>query len=181
MAPAPRHDRPGDTPRRRARRALLMCAALGPLAACGLIPPPNLVAPSVTVSDLTISDLGLETIRFVLTLDTENRNDVEVPLTDLSFDLDLFGRGFATGRAAQRTITLARGARTAVPIEFSVPTARLLDTLRELRLTGDWSLAYHLRGSAKWGASPFPVRFERKGDIEVLRRLRSVLQPLQKL
>lgn len=167
----------GAPVQRPSRRTLLALCVVAPLGACGVLPPLNLEAPSVSVSDLSIGDVGLENVRFVLTLDTENRNDVEVPLTDLVFDLDLFGRPFASGRSAQRRITLARNARTAVPIEFSVSTMRLLDLLRDFRIDRDWSAAYRLRGSAAWGSSPFPIRFERTGNLEALRRLGSVLGP----
>lgn len=160
------------------RRSWLIGAIAAGLAACGVLPPADLVAPRVSVADVSVRDLGLEEIRFELTLDTDNPNDVDVPLTDLVFDLDLFGRSFAVGRTVQRSITLARGARTAIPVQFTVPTSRLLDALRELRLEGGAPLAYRLRGSARWGASPFPVRFERAGDLDALRKLRDLLQLL---
>lgn len=160
------------------RRAFLLGVAAAGLAGCGVLPPADLLPPKVSVSDFAIGDLGFEEIRFALTLDTRNPNEIDVPLTDLVFDLDLFGREFARGRTVQRRITLAPGSRTAIPVEFSVPTARLLETIRDLKLSGGASLAYRLRGSARWGSSPFPIRFERAGDLDALRKLRDLLLPL---
>ena len=59
-----------------------------------------------------------------------------------------------------------------------MPTSRLVEILRDLRLDSDSSFPYRLRGSAAWGSSPFPVSFERSGELEALHRLRGILRPL---
>ena len=164
--------------RRYALAGGLAALAGGVLAACGLLPPPGLRAPEIHGAQIAVRGVGRDEIRFLLTLDTGNPNDVRVPLTGLRFDLDLLGQPFATGQALASTLELAPQARTAVPIEFSVPTSRLLAILRELRGDGEAGFPYRLRGSAAWGDSPFPVRFERTGDIDALHRLRGALRPL---
>lgn len=164
--------------RRRALAGGLGVLAGGTLAACGLVPPPGLQAPEVHGAQIAVRRIGRDEIRFLLTLDTANPNDVRVPLSGLRFDLDLLGQPFATGQALESTVELAPKARTAVPIEFSVPTSRLLSILRELRADADAGFPYRLRGSAAWGASPWPVRFERSGEIDALHRLRDALRPL---
>ena len=45
-------------------RRLLAHFALLLLAACGSLPPANLQAPEVGVSDLTLTDIGLDRLRF---------------------------------------------------------------------------------------------------------------------
>jgi len=165
----------------RSRPRLLAAAGLAlAAAACGLVPPIGLQAPKVTVADLSIRSLGLKEIRFALLLDARNPNDVDVPLSNLRFDLDLLGRPFASGAALEPTVTLAAGATRSVPIEFAVPTSRLLEVLREVRGSERAPLDYRLHGSANWGKSPFSIPFERRGELETLRKLRELLEPARR-
>jgi len=155
------------------------CLALA-AAACGVVPPIGLKPPKVTVADLAVRSLGLSEIRFALVLDAQNPNDVDVPLSNLRFDLDLMGRPFASGAALEPTVTLAAGTTQPVPIEFAVPTSRLLDLLREFGQADQRRLDYHLRGSANWGKSPFSIPFERRGEFETLQKLRELLAPARR-
>jgi len=149
-------------------------------AACGVVPPIGLKPPKVTVADLAIRSLGLSEIRFALVLDAHNPNDVEVPLTNLRFDLELLGRPFASGAALAPSVTLAAGATQAVPIEFTVPTARLLELLRDVGQANRRRLDYRLHGSANWGKSPFSIPFERRGEFETLQKLRELIEPARR-
>lgn len=158
------------------RRALLTAAALMASASCGLLPPTGLKSPSIESASVALREVDRNEIRLLATLETTNPNEVAVPLTDLQFELAVFGREFASGRAASRTVTLAPGETTPVPVEFTVPVASLLQALRDPRSAT--SLPYRLRGSAKWGDSPIPLSIERSGDVEGLGRLRSRLQLL---
>lgn len=91
---------------------------------------------------------------------------------------DLLGQPFASGTLIDRAVTLPRlGSRT-VPVEFTVPTARLLNLLRRVRIGDLSSLGYRLRGSATWGYTGIPLDFDRQGDLEVLRRFSDLLRPL---
>ena len=148
------------------------------MAACGVLPPADLKPPRLRFSDLRIADLGLNEMRFVLGVDTENPNDVDVPLRNIDFRLDLLGQPFASGAVIDRAVTLPRlGSRT-VPVEFTVPTARLLDVLRRARGSDLSSLGYRLEGSATWGYTGIPLAFDRQGNLEVLRGFADLLRPL---
>ncbi len=57
------------------------------LNACSALPPANLQPPEVAVADLALADIGLERLRFLVTLDAINPNDVDIPLTDVRLDL----------------------------------------------------------------------------------------------
>ncbi len=133
------------------------------------MPPPGVKPPILSVSDFAIRDLGRDEIRFALTLDAENPNDFDVPVTDLRFDLDLLGRPFASGNAKQRKLVLERNATRPLPIEFTVPTSRLV-ALRsgDLSLVELTALSYRLKGSARWGDGIFTIPFERRGELDAL-------------
>lgn len=158
--------------------ACLAIAAGASVAGCAWVPPPGVKPPVLSVSDFAIRDLGRDEIRFALTLDAENPNDFDVPVTDLRFELDLLGRPFASGNAKQRKVVLERNATRPLPIEFTVPTSRLVAFVRELSLVELTALSYRLKGSANWGDGIFTIPFERRGELDVLRKFRDALRPL---
>ena len=152
-------------------RRLLAHFALLLLAACGSLPPANLQAPEVGVSDLTLTDIGLDRLRFQVMLETINPNDVDVPLTNIRLDLTVFDIALANGTVVERQVTLPSRGRQQVPVEFTVPTSRLLDVLERFR-AGNWdNFSYRLAGHANWGNTPFGVPFERTGNLDILKRL----------
>ncbi|MCO5099755.1 MAG: LEA type 2 family protein [Burkholderiaceae bacterium] len=158
------------------RSCLFAAAAAALLAGCNALPPADLEPPRLAFSDFRVEELGLSEIRFVLAVDTENPNDVEIPLRNIDFALELLGRPFAEGSMLDRAVTLpALGART-IPVQFTVPTARLLELLRSLRSAEPAQWSYRLSGSATWGWSGFPLRFDRRGDLAVLRELGRLLE-----
>lgn len=162
---------------RHTRRRMLLAATVAcVLAACNALPPADLKAPRLRFADFDLVELGLSEIRFVLAVDTENPNDIDIPLRNLDFAIELLGAPFASGTAFDRAVTLpALGART-VAVEFTVPTSRLIALLREAKLAEPARWSYRLAGSATWGWSGVPLRFERRGDLEALRELGRVLQ-----
>ena len=126
-------------------RRLLAHFALLLLAACGSLPPANLQAPEVGVSD--------------------------VPLTNIRLDLTVFDIALANGTVVERQVTLPSRGRQQVPVEFTVPTSRLLDVLERF-CAGNWdNFSYRLAGHANWGNTPFGVPFERTGNLDILKRL----------
>lgn len=156
-----------------ARQPRLLSATLFVLLLCGCssLPPVHLQPPEIAVSDLALTDIGLERLRFLVMLDTSNPNDVDVPLTNVRLDLTVFDVALAQGTVIERQVTLpSRGTRR-VPVEFTVPTGRLLDVVARFR-TGNWEdFSYRLAGHANWGDTPFGVPFERTGNLDFLKRL----------
>lgn len=148
---------------------------------CKSVPPPDLRTPRLEVADISIRDVGLSELRFAVVVRADNPNDVDIPLTNLSFDLDLLDQPFATGIAAQPRLVLPRLARSDVPIEFTVPTMRLVEMVGQLATGRLSNLSYRLRGRANWGNSFIPIPFEKSGNLDVLRKLREALGPLMRL
>lgn len=158
----------------RVRTAVLMSALLA-LAACGVLPPANLIAPRLSFSDLAIRDVGLSEIRFALQVSAENPNEVDIPLRNVAFELDLLGSAFASGTVAGGQVDLPAHGQREIPVEFTVPTMRLIEVFARLRDASLEGPVYRLRGSATWGHSGIAIPFERSGDLEALRRLRQIL------
>jgi LEA14-like dessication related protein len=170
-----------------ARRQLTLALALtstglitGGLTACNAVPPLNLKAPEVGFSDLSVADVGLSNIKFVVTVNADNSNDVDIPLSDAKFELSLMGNSFANGVAKESAIVIPKKGKRSIPIEFTVPTSQLIDTVRKLNLKDLSSFTYALKGSARWGSGPFSVPFERKGDLAALKSVADLLRVFTK-
>ncbi|HVL56258.1 MAG TPA: LEA type 2 family protein [Burkholderiaceae bacterium] len=157
------------------RAAIAALVAAVAIVGCSALPPPDLKPPTVSVSDLQLADLGLERVRFVITVQAHNPNRVDLPLNNLRIDLSLLEQPFAHGAARDPRLTLAREASRDIPIEFEVPTARLLDLARAA-WSAESRLTYQLRGSANWGDTAIVIPFERRGEFELLRRLRELMR-----
>ena len=160
--------------RRRALRTLsgLGAAALG---ACA-VAPIGLKAPEAKLSEVAFGRGAAGEVVLLATLDVRNPNAVDIPLSNVRFELDLFGRAFGEGRAVRSAVTLPAQATVSVPIEFSVPAQRIPEMLREVRAGTDGRVPYRLRGSASWGASVVPLSFERSGEVDPARGLRDALR-----
>jgi Late embryogenesis abundant protein len=60
------------------------------------------------VSEIGLRDFGLSEVRFEVLLEARNPNDVDVPLTNMRADLELFGTPFATDAVPASTVYLPR-------------------------------------------------------------------------
>jgi LEA14-like dessication related protein len=152
-------------------RLSLQSVAVLVLGACAVLPPLTLKAPELVVSEIEIADIGLNQIVFVVHVAASNPNDIEIPLTNVRFDLDLLNGPFARGAVRQELLSLPARSSRNVPVEFSVPTVRVVQLIRSFK-TVEWSrLAYQLRGSATWGPNGIALPFERSGDLNAVKQL----------
>jgi LEA14-like dessication related protein len=163
----------------RAFAVILVGASALALSACAGIPPVNLKSPTLSFSDLALKDINFSEIKFQVVVKADNPNDVDIPMSNLKFDLNLLGQPFATGTGAGtgnlNLMRLPRKASADLPINFTVSTSRVIDLLRKVKFN-DWaSLSYQLKGSANWGESSlFSIPFERQGNLESLKKLRDI-------
>jgi hypothetical protein len=169
---------PQPARRRSVARALAASlAVLGASACGGLLPPANLKPPTVAFSDLSIDSVTAERVRFTVRVDTRNPNPIDVPLSNVYFDLSILGRQLALGKVAEQRFTLPAGGSRELPVAFDVATADLRAVLMRL-LSGPLpETVWEVKGTANWGASPLPLPFSRKGDASSLRRLRELMLP----
>ena len=160
-----------------ATRLLAPALAGMTLAACSAIAPPaDLKAPSLGFQSLGIKELGLSQIVFTATLSADNPNSYTLPLSDTRLELFLLGERVATGTTPGGKIELPGQRSTSVPLEFTVSTTQVLGLVRQLG-KGNWAqLSYQLKGDAKWGVLGLPVSFERKGDLDALRKLQDMIR-----
>lgn len=168
--------------RRTARLSLrpgaLLLIGVMTVTGCATLPPPNLVSPAVSLAEISLKDIGLSEVSFEAMIEAHNPNDVDVPMSNMRADLELFGVPFATGVAPFGTVMLPRRSAQLVPMEFRVSTLKVLDSIRLAR-TLDWSkLGYKVRGTANWADSTVAIPFGRDGSLEVIKRAMEVFAPL---
>ena len=159
----------------RIRFAISALAAATLMVACNTIPPLNLKSPELSFSDISVSDIGLSKVKFIVTVNAQNTNDVDIPLSDMKFNLALMDNQFATGVVNDAATMIPKKGSKAIPIEFTVGTSQLIDMVRKLNIKELGSFTYKLNGSAKWGSGPFTIPFERKGDLQALKKLSDML------
>jgi LEA14-like dessication related protein len=143
---------------------------------CSVIPPMNLKSPELAFSDLSISEFNFEKVKFVVTVAAQNPNDVDIPLSNMKFDLNLLESPIGTGKAL-KDINLPKNGTTQVPIEFNIGTNQLIGLLKQVSLRDLGRLPYSLKGSANWNNGPFTIPFERKGDLSMLKKYTDRLAP----
>ena len=159
------------SPRRTACRLAIACRlasvfVLLVTAACAL-PPPNLKAPEIAISDLSVDSLGFETTRFEVMIDARNPNVDDITLTDVALQLTFLDVRIGSGTLPTDRVLLAGERMTRIPVIFSMPTGRLLDLGVRLRDGALFAPSYKLEGSARWGDSAyrFPIVKEGKMDL----------------
>ncbi len=169
----------GRAARRRAVASAIAAslAVLGASACGALLPPSNLKPPTVAFSDLSIDSVSAERVRFTVRLATQNPNPIDVPLSNVYFDLSILGQQLALGKIAEQRFTLPAGGRKELPVAFDVATADLRAVILRMFSGPLPETVWEVKGTANWGASPLPLPFSRKGDASSLRRLRELVLP----
>jgi len=163
------HPRPH---RRRLIATLAAACGLASTSSCGaLLPPADLRAPTVSFSDLSIESASLERVTLLVSLHATNPNPIDLPLSDVRFELSLLGQAVAQGEVTEKRFRLPAKGSLALPLRFTVATADLRAMLLRLALGAPADSAWALQGSARWGVSPLPIPFERRGDADSIRRL----------
>lgn len=121
--------------------------------------------PEVSVAGLKLVQLGLFEQRFALQLRVQNPNDVELPISGLSFAIELNGQPFLTG-LSEKAVTVPRFGEAVLEVTASGSLGNALKQLRELQKAGRERVDYRIVGRASLtGVGSVP--FERRGDLPI--------------
>lgn len=152
------------------RRQLLQWIALGSaatLAACAGIKP-NLLAPEVSVRNVTMGKFDFSGLDFLVDLRVKNPNDINLPITGIEYGLVLQKVRVADGKQA-RSVTLPALGETDMPLQVTV---NLLKTATELvplflnKRAAPKTLSYQVDGRVKldWWYMP-SIPFNKMGEV----------------
>ena len=157
-------------------RVAIGLISLGLIGGCQrLIPPRNLKAPDLQVNGLRIEGLHRGDARIALNLIASNPNAVELPLSQVQFEIRLFGQRIGSGRVDEPSFVLpAQGSRE-LPLTLDVSGSDLGRAFRRglgERIAGsseasgdearsDWQIV----GSLRWGDNPLALEFRKQGQL----------------
>lgn len=147
------------------RRLLLVLFVL--MAPAGCATPEKVVPPSIDIANLKLVASGLFSQEFVMDLRIGNPNDFDIPLTGMSFKLDVNGLPFAEG-LSDRSVTVPRLAYAHTEV---TGTTNTLSLMRQLMTLGNSEkIDYRLHGIAHLGrlGQNDAVPFERKGSLSLV-------------
>ena len=130
-------------------------------------PPPNLKAPEIAISDLTLGRVDFGTTRFELMIDARNPNVDDIVLTDVVLDLRVLGVDLGSGILPTHRILLAGDRLTRIPVRFEMPSTRLLALGTRLGIGALFSPSYRIDGSARWGETAYRFPLAREGWIDL--------------
>jgi LEA14-like dessication related protein len=161
--------------RRRVGALLLAIGTSHALTACNqIVPPRDLKAPSLSIAGIGIETITRDSLKLRVLIDARNPNPVEMPLSDFKFDLSLLGQKVANGVVAEQSFTLPAQGERQVPLILTLAGSDALGVLRR-SITGVYAeVQWELKGSARWGITPIPLPFEKRGSLG----LRTVLDAL---
>jgi LEA14-like dessication related protein len=161
---------------KRLHRILILVLLVPIFSACGILPPSNILPPKLGLSDLGLKEFSLSEVTFTATLAADNPNAFAMPLSDTRLELLLLGQSIAAGVTKTSKIELAASGSTPVPVEFTVSTSKVLAMLRQVGKTPLSQLSYQLKGDTKWGVLGIPLSFDRKGDLDALKKLSDLVR-----
>lgn len=162
---------------------LTALAALAALGACqGALPPASLIAPELRVSRMQLDGLQGGQARIGLTLEARNPNEVDLPLSQVQFEIRLFGLTVGSGRVDEPRFVLPARQTQVLPVTLELTNAALARALRRGlsdRIMGNTDSAsdWELQGSLRWGSIPVELPFRKQGRLEVLGRSSSRTAP----
>jgi LEA14-like dessication related protein len=123
--------------------------------------------PSIQLSNLRLGAGGVLNQELLIELRIGNPNDFELPLTGLTFQLDVNGQPFANG-LSNATVTVPRLGYATVPVTGNT---NILSVFRQLMFLGKSDrITYRLHGDAYVGRLGInqSVPYERKGELSLL-------------
>ncbi|MFT5485424.1 MAG: LEA14-like dessication related protein [Paracoccaceae bacterium] len=122
--------------------------------------------PSIQLSNLRLGNGGLLNQELLIEIRVGNPNNFELPLTGLTFELEVNGQPFADG-LSDATVTVPRLGYATVPVTGNT---NILSVFRQLMFLGKTDrITYRLHGIAYVGRLGInqSVPYERKGELSL--------------
>lgn len=122
--------------------------------------------PSIQLSNLQLGDGGLLNQELLIEIRIGNPNNFDLPLTGLTFALEVNGQPFAEG-LSNATVTVPRLGYASVPVTGNT---NILSIFRQLMFLGKTDrISYRLHGTAYVGRLGInqSVPYERKGELSL--------------
>jgi LEA14-like dessication related protein len=113
---------------------------------------------------MTLIEASLLEQRFAFKLRVQNPNDMDIPVTGMSFEIKLNDQSFAKG-VSNKPVTLARLSETMLEVTAVSDLSVILRQINELRLGNRSSVSYLIKGRLITGAA-VGLNFENSGMLD---------------
>ncbi|MFZ9406359.1 MAG: LEA type 2 family protein [Burkholderiaceae bacterium] len=173
------------------------------LGACnGVVPPSKLAAPELRVTRFQLEDIRGGQARIGLILEAWNPNEIDLPLSQVQFEIRLFGLVVGQGRVDEASFVIPARQGKALPVTLELTNQALSRAVRRGlaerflgytdrsspdpagkdqagtgRGAGDRPSDWELQGSLRWGKNPIDLPFRKQGQLDGLGRPSSRTTP----
>ncbi len=142
---------------------ILVAVTLSGCAGSGLVP--DIIPPRVSLANLELLEGGALEQRFRITLRVRNPNQIPLPITGFSFDMNVNGQRFADGVNNTSTLIPGLGERTVV-VDASTSVLQVAQII--MGLPGRNTLSYGLDGQVFLQRSMgLSVPFSESGELSL--------------
>jgi LEA14-like dessication related protein len=124
----------------------------------------RLQSPSVTVANMTLIEASLLEQRYVFKLRIQNPNDMDIPVTGMSFEIKLNDQSFVKG-VSNKPVTLARLSETLLEVTAVSDLSGILRQMNELILGNRNAVSYLIKGRLVTGPA-VGLDFENSGMLD---------------
>ena len=156
---------PEQVPARRGLRAALPAAALlAALLLLGGCAGLGIKTPSITVADISVLEASVFEQRLAIKLRILNPNKVEIPITGLTFDVDLNGEPFAKG-VSNKSVTVPPLSEAVLEVTAVTGFAGIIRQIQGVARGSIDALSYRLKGRLITGS--YNLDFDEHGRLEM--------------
>jgi LEA14-like dessication related protein len=151
---------PLENPMKRCIYIAAILLAILPLGGCAGM---KIQSPSVTLAGIEVIEAGLIEQRLAFKLRILNPNDVEIPISGLSFEVELNGEPFAKG-VSNKPITLPRLSEAVLDVTAVTGFAGILRQIGALSRGNLDAISYRIKGRLATGYS-YGLNFDERGKL----------------
>jgi len=123
-------------------------------------------APYITLSNISLLNIGVFEQRYRIIMRIQNPNDVVIPINGMSYQIFINEQNFARGVSNKPVIISEFGEETVEVVAASDLTS-ILRQLQNLMAGGTRKVSYRLTGKAKLANRIRRLPFEYKGELDL--------------
>lgn len=121
-------------------------------------------SPEISISNVDIKDVGLNSQAFLFNLNVANPNKFSLPLSGVEFDLKFSDVLVGSGSHKESVSLVAQG-DTAIPIEVGTNLLETMENFKSLLLTGKLNMDYKLSGKLLMVGESVGIPFTVNGNL----------------
>ncbi len=147
------------------KRRIIVAVILSAVLLLGACAGMDVQPPSVTLAGIDVIEAGLFEQRLALKLRVLNPNNVDIPISGLSFEVELNGEPFAKG-VSNKPVTVPRLGEAVLDVTAVTGFAGLIRQIQGLSRGNIDALSYRIKGRLMTGFS-YDMNFDERGRLEM--------------